>query len=104
MKTLLSTKSFIDALLLKDIITIDVESSSNDETLYIENHCHYELYYDLNATDDTYDEDLLRIISIKHDGYDWYCTTNGIDNQSFLDCDVEYLVIKKSIKSLDDID
>ena len=70
MKTKLSTKSFIDALLLKGIITIDVESSSNNETVYIENHCHYELYYDLNATEDTYVEDLLRIISIKQDDYE----------------------------------
>lgn len=104
MKTNLSTKSFIDALMLKDVLTIDVESSSNDTTVYIENHCHYELYYDFNANDDTYVEDLVRIISIKNDGYDWYCTTNGIDNQAFLDFDVESLVIKKSIKSLDDID
>ena len=104
MKTLLSTKSFIDALLLKGIITIDVESSSNNETVYIENHCHYELYYDLNATDDTYCEDLLRIISIKQDGYEWFCTTDSDENNCFMDFDVEYLVIKKSIKSLDDID
>ena len=104
MKTQLSTKSFIDALLLKGIITIDTESSSNDVTVYIENHCHYELYHDFNEEYDTYCEDLVRILSIKNDGYDWLCTTNGIDDQSVLDFSVESLVIKKSIQSLDDID
>lgn len=106
MKTELDTKNFLTALMMADIITLDTELSEElgYDAVYVENHAKYDLYYNLNATEDTLAEDLLRILDIRQDGYDFYCTTDGMDNQSFLDFDVEHLVIKKSIQCLGDID